>query len=151
MFSLAVRSVGEPKCWRRVLACRAILADVGPQAGRSGLAHAWSQHRHRRIVGVDLFVRQHVAANLVHQGSEQMAGRAHPVGQCGAVQIDTVAGEDLRLAIQGKVVGVLGEPDMGQKIGPASPRSMGRDGAGAWTIVSHRVQAIFTRTWRITL
>jgi hypothetical protein len=34
--------------------------------------------------------------------------------------------------------------------GPAIPRSMGRDGAGASTIQSHRVQAFFTLTVRIT-
>ena len=31
------------------------------------------------------------------------------------------------------------------------PRSIGRDDAGACTMTSHLVQAIFTRTWRITL
>ena len=31
------------------------------------------------------------------------------------------------------------------------PRSIGRDGAAACTMQSHFVQAIFTRTWRMTL
>ena len=36
------------------------------------------------------------------------------------------------------------------KPGPAMPRSIGRDGAGASTMQSHFVQAFFTRSVRIT-
>ena len=42
-------------------------------------------------------------------GPEQEGGAPDPVGQRRAVEADALAGEDLRLPVQRKVVGVLGD------------------------------------------
>jgi len=116
MFALAIFRVGEPNGRRHIQARRAIIAHVGPQSCRLGLAHPRRQNRYRRIIGMDLVCCQHMLANLIDQGSQQMAGGAHPVGQCGAIQIDALPGKDLRLAIQRKVVSILRDQHMRQQI-----------------------------------
>jgi hypothetical protein len=45
-------------------------------------------------------------------GPEQEGGAPDPVGQRRAVEADALAGEDLRLPVQRKVVGVLGDEDL---------------------------------------
>jgi hypothetical protein len=38
MFTLAVGRVGEPHSWRGLVACRAVVANIGPEAASLGLA-----------------------------------------------------------------------------------------------------------------
>ena len=76
-----------------------------------------TQHADRRVVCVDLGSRQHMAANGLCQGAEQRGRCAHPVSQGGALQIDTLAGVDLRQAIQRGVIGILAHQHMGQQAG----------------------------------
>ena len=46
------------------------------------------------------------------QRRQVIASRADPSGQRRAVQLDTGPGEDLRLPVQGKVVGIFGDKDL---------------------------------------
>src|SRR5271168_4516817 len=70
MFSLAVRRVGEPDCRSIERTGGAIVANVGPEPARLGLAGAWSKHGNRRVVAVQLVGRQDVAAQDLDQRSE---------------------------------------------------------------------------------
>ena len=53
-------------------------------------------------------------------------GAADPVGQGGAVEIEPFAVEDLALAVEGQMVGILADQHMGQK---ARPRAAALDRA----------------------
>lgn len=57
-------------------------------------------------------------ANLINQGSQQVASSPDSVGPLGAVEIDTLAGEDLRLAIQRKMDSILRDQHVRQQIRP---------------------------------
>jgi hypothetical protein len=56
-----------------------IIADIRPQSCRLGLAHPRRKNRYWRVVGMDLVCGQYMLANLIDQGSQQMASSAHPV------------------------------------------------------------------------
>jgi len=88
MFALAIRRVGKPHGWRGVLASRPFIAHVCPQAAGLGLAVARSEQRNRCIVGMNLACRQNMLAQSLDQWREQIAGSAHPTGQCRTIQID---------------------------------------------------------------
>ena len=60
MLALAIRRVGKPHGGRGGVARRTIIANVGPQAPGLRLALARSQHRHRRVIGVQLTRGHHV-------------------------------------------------------------------------------------------
>ena len=67
MDALAVGRVGKPHGRRRRCRRWPVVAHIGPQARRSGLAIARRQHRDRRIVGVQLCAGQDVAPNRIDQ------------------------------------------------------------------------------------
>ena len=54
MFTLAIRRVSEPDGWRGVFAGRSFIANISPEAASLRLSVAWSEHRNRRIVGMNL-------------------------------------------------------------------------------------------------
>src|ERR1700677_2023826 len=81
MFSLAIFRIGEPHGGWGLKTCRTIVADIGPEPAGFGFTVAGSEHRNRRIVGVDLGCREHMLADLFDQRSEQFAGSAHPASQ----------------------------------------------------------------------
>ena len=57
----------------------------------------------------------------LQEGLQPPAGAADPVGQRRAVQLDTVAREDLALTIERKVIAVFGDQHMGEKPGTGEP------------------------------
>ena len=81
MLALAIRRVGEPHGRRRGIAGGTIIANVSPQPPGLRLAVAGSQHRNRRVVGMQLVAAEHVAAQRLDQRLHQAARCADPVGQ----------------------------------------------------------------------
>ena len=65
-------------------------------------------------------------ADGVGQRLQQRGGLADPVGERGAVEVEPVALEDLALAIERQVVGVLADQHMGEQ---ARARAAALDGA----------------------
>jgi len=53
--------------------------------------------------------------NSLCQGFKKSSRAADPVGQGGAIKIDAFPGEDLALAVEGKVIAILGDQHMGQQ------------------------------------
>ncbi len=49
------------------------------------LSCRWGEHRHRRVVGINLVRGEHMLLHGVDQGSEQLTRRADPSGQRGAI------------------------------------------------------------------
>src|SRR5262249_33607748 len=52
VFSSAIRRVRKPNCRSRRVACRSVIANIGPQPSRFRLASAGRQHRYPRVVGM---------------------------------------------------------------------------------------------------
>ena len=67
-----------------------------------------------------------MAANGVSQGLQQGRALADPVCQRGAIQIEPLTVEDLALAVERQVVGILADQDMGEE---ARPRATALDRA----------------------
>jgi hypothetical protein len=92
-----------------------LVADVGPQPRGGRAAGARREHVQRRVVGEDRLARQHVPADGVGERLQQRSRAPNPVGQGGALEVDALALEDLALAIERQVVGVLRHQHVGEK------------------------------------
>ena len=112
MFALAIRRVPIPHRRWIATAGRTIIAYVGPQASGLGLAASGIEHRHRRVIGVDLLRRVHITTECVNQRIEQARCAADPRRERGAIELDPGAPVDARLSIQRAMVGVLGDDDL---------------------------------------
>ena len=146
VLALAIWRVGEPYGRRGPIARRPVIANIGPEPSGLGLAVAGREYRHWCVVGMQLAGSHDMIANRFDQWREQLAGCADPSGQRGAVEVDAFASVDLRLPIERLMIGILRDQHMREQTGPASPRSIGRDGAGACTIRSQASQLSFGRT-----
>ena len=104
-----------PRCRRRRAAPGALVAGIGPEPGGLGSARAGRQHPDRRVVGEDRLGREHVPPDGVGQRLQQGGGLADPVGERGAVEVQPLAFEDLALAVERQVVGVLADQHMGEQ------------------------------------
>ena len=76
MFSLAIGRVGKPHRRSRRSAAATIIANIGPEPARLRLPVSRGQHRNRRVVGVQLVSRHHIAAQSFDQWLQQ-AGWLH--------------------------------------------------------------------------
>ncbi len=88
---------------------------IHPQSALLGLASARVENRHRRVVGVDLVGAQDLARHALDKRREQGCAACHPTAQSRSRDIDILAGDDLRLAIQRQVVGVFADQHMGKQ------------------------------------
>jgi len=93
----------------------AIIDDIGPQPGLRGLALAGHQHRHRRIIGVQLAGLQAFFADTGDDRIEQRSGLACPTGEGRAVDIDPLRRHHLGLAVERQVVIELVHDHMGKR------------------------------------
>src|SRR5438552_15283915 len=99
VLTLAIRGVAKPYR-RRIGAARgSIITHVDPQPPLLGLARARCQHRHRRIVGMELLGRAHVRAQWIKERLPQGTCRPDPLGECRTTQLDAVAAIPLALAL----------------------------------------------------
>lgn len=109
MLPLAIRRVSKPYRRRRRVACGSVIAHIRPQARRFGFAGAMCKCANRRVIGVDFMTTHDMAVEGVDQRPEQLAALADPVGQGRAFQIHALAGVDLGLSIQRKMVNEFGD------------------------------------------
>ena len=101
-----------PSCGRSLTAPGAFIPDIGPKARRYGLTRGL--HLHRRIVGKQRLSALDMTADGVCQWFQQGRCLTNPIGQGGALQIYAIAFEDLALAIEWQVIGVLADQDVRQ-------------------------------------
>jgi hypothetical protein len=141
-----------------------LVADIGPDPCRPGLAGARRLQLDRRVVGEDRRSAQDVAADRVGQRFQQRGRLADPVGQGRTVEVDPLTREDPALPVERQVIAIFGDQDMGEQAGSGSsplraPHAIrdragtpliGRDGRGAWQMASQQVQARRGRTNRVT-
>jgi hypothetical protein len=135
--AFAIRGVTKPhRRWRRITP-RAIIAHVGPQAPRFGFARARSEDGDRRIVGVDLHRRLHIRPDRLSERHEKGARSAHEACESGAIQLNAFSSIDLALAVQGGMIAIFGDQDMGEESG-ASNAALDRS---AWSRGLHNLLA----------
>ena len=91
---------------------RPVVDGVAPQPSGLGASVAWIEHRQCRVVGKHLRRGEHGAEHQFVQRSEPPAGTPDPVAQRGAIQLDPLSGEDLRLTIQRQMVAVLADQNL---------------------------------------
>jgi hypothetical protein len=77
-----------------------VVDGVAPQSSGFGASPTRIKHRQRGVVREYLGRGQHGAQHQFVQRRQPPAGAAHPGTQRGAIQRDTLAGKDLRLAIR---------------------------------------------------
>ena len=95
MFALAVGRVGEPYSRRCLVACRTVVANIGPEAAGLGLAGSRRKHWQRSIVAVQLVRRQHIAAQNLGHRRQQRRGFTYPAGKNRTIQLDAFARKNL--------------------------------------------------------
>ncbi len=92
-------------------------AAVRPHIGPVGFLLARGQHGHRGLVGVQHRLGQQCGAQSVDQGLQAHTAGAHPLGQRGTRDRQARPAEDAFLAVQGQMIGVLGDEHLGQQPG----------------------------------
>jgi len=112
VLALAVGRVAIENGRRRGAAMRALIAQIDPLPAGLGPARTRSEHRHRRIVGMDHAAGHHVAGDQLTEGPEQPGDVAEPFGKLAAIDIDTAASIDLSLPVERKMVAELGGGDV---------------------------------------
>ena len=66
---------------------------------------------------MQLLGAQHIARQGIEQRLQQCAAGTHPAGHGRTIDLDAISGINLALAIERKVIAVLGYQHMGQKTG----------------------------------
>src|SRR5205807_3457944 len=91
-------------------------------------------------------------------GADQLGQRHYPpgnmpdpVGQGGVLDLDALARQDRRLAVERQAIEVLADHHAGDETRIRAALWIGRSGAGACKIRSHDRQLSFGRIWRIAL
>ena len=109
---LAVGCIDVGNAWRSVAGPGPLVACIGPQLAFLDAPASWIEHRRRRLVGEQLGrLLQLLQQPRMHRPQRE-GGAADPIGQGGAIERDALAGVDLRLAIEWRVVGVFGDQHM---------------------------------------
>ena len=91
-----------------------VVAHIDPGPRRVCLA--LGQYRHRGVVAVQTFCRQHVGRDQVMQRLQRHGASAHLVGQCRQAQIDALSRVAVPLPVQRQVLPVLLEEDGRQQV-----------------------------------
>src|SRR6266702_3166727 len=99
MLALAVGRICKPHSTRSLVASRTVIADIGPEPARLGLACSRREGRQRSIVAVQLVRIEHMAAQNFDHRFKQRCCLAHPPSKNRTIQLNTFARKDLRLTI----------------------------------------------------
>ena len=106
---LAVGCIDIGNARRSVAGPGPLVACIGPQLALLDAPASGIEHRRRGLVGEQLGrLLEPLQEPRVHRPQRE-GGAADPVGQGGAIERDALAGVDLRLAIEWRVVGIFGD------------------------------------------
>jgi hypothetical protein len=109
-----------------------VVAGIDPEPAGLGATPARIEHRDRGVIGEQLLRAEDVFGEPLLQRRQPPADTADPVGECRAVDLDAMPGEDLALPVEWKVIAVFGDQDMseqgrtGQPLGDRPLRGRGR-------------------------
>ena len=107
--TLAVHGIDEGSGRRGGPAPGPVIHRVAPQPPGLGFAPAGIEHRQGGVVGEDFFLRGDMGQHPLIERPQPPAGPTHPVAEGRAIEQDTLALEDLRLAIQRQVIRELAD------------------------------------------
>ncbi len=119
-----------------------LIADIGPDTRRLGLLLPRRLHLDRGIISEQGAALPDDPPDCISQRFQKRGRTAHPIRHGRAVQIDAFAGVDLRLPVQGKMVGVFADQHMRQQArsrpasfnrAPLPAELQGNSPAGQWT------------------
>src|SRR6516164_6182331 len=99
VFTLAIGRVGKPHRRGGRVACRSVVAHIGPQTPGLGLALARCQYRYRCFIAVQFPAAHYIAAQRFYQRRQRTTRGTDPIGQCRALQLDAAALVDLGLSV----------------------------------------------------
>ncbi|GAY21268.1 hypothetical protein SFOMI_1805 [Sphingobium fuliginis] len=117
-FGLTVRGVDVGHHRRITAAPGSIVADIGPQLPGLGATSPGIEHRGSGLVGEEPLGLAQLLERVIAQGPQVPGRPADPVSERRAIELDTLAGVDLRLPVQGKMIGILGDENLGdQRLG----------------------------------
>src|SRR5690242_15080144 len=97
MFSSAVFRISKPDSRSLLLACRSVVANIGPEPSGLGLAVAGREHWYGRVVGMELAAGKDMLADGLNQRIEQITGGTNPAGHGRARDLHSLTSIDLRL------------------------------------------------------
>ena len=92
-----------------------LLAGVDPKPSRLGAPSAWIEHRHGRVIGEQVIRSKQVSCKAFVQRLEPPAGAADPSGERRTRKIDPMAGEDLRLPVERRVIAIFADQHLGKQ------------------------------------
>src|SRR3954471_21805246 len=140
----AIRRVEVGCRWWRRPAKGPVIPHHCPQP--SGPGFALGQHRHGRVIGMDARAGKHMRLDRLDQWLERDRD-----GPTQSASVDTSIGTPSRAKrslwrCRGKCSPYLAKTTSAKRFGPARPRAIGWNGAGASVIASHARQDTFSRT-----
>ena len=124
-FSIRGVDIGHDR-WIRAAPC-SVIPGVSEELTGFGPAAAGIEHRRRRLVGKQLRGRPQPIEQPLINRAQQEGCSSNPVGQCRAIQVDALAGVNLGLAVQRKMIGIfrhqhLGDGRLGRQATLDQPR-----------------------------
>ena len=151
MLAFPVTEESMPGGRWRITAPRPFITRIGSASRGLGLSAAGGEHVDRCVIREVRIRRQDMAPNGIGERFQQGRGFADPVSQCRAIQIETFTVEDLALTKSGRWSAYLLTSTWASRPGPGRPRSLGREGSGAWKNRSLQAQVRRGRMMRFTM
>ena len=124
VLAFAVGRVAEQRRRRPGAGEWPLVADIGPQPPGLGLAGARRQDWHRRVVDVQRLRAHRLGGERIDQRLERRGRRPDPARQGRCLQADTLAGEDLGLAVERQMVVVLRHGDVCEQPRAGAPTAI---------------------------
>lgn len=120
--AVSAGGIGEDDRW----GCRA-----APETAGLGLSRAGVQRRQCGLIGEELARALHGLGHARDDGAKVERDLAHPVGEGGPVDLDTLSRQRLRLAVKGRALGEFADRDVGrQRLGRQGALDQRRGGLG---------------------
>ena len=88
---------------------------IGPQVGAMRLSLARTEHLHRRFIGMQHRLLQHLFVQRIDDGLQVHPAHAHPRAQRRLRDRESGPGKDALLPIQGQMISVFGNQDISQQ------------------------------------
>jgi len=92
-----------------------IVARIGPELTGLGAPTARIEHWRRRLVSKQPGRSLELDEQPLVNRAQKPGGAADPVGKRRAIEVDPLAGVDLGLPVERKVIGVFGDQDLGDR------------------------------------
>ena len=111
MLPAATGRVCKGNSWRRIAAPGPVIAGQRPEVSGLCLLGPRVEHRGAGLVHEEFRRPFQVSHQGIEDRAQLKSGTADPICQGGPIEINALAAVDLRLPIEGQVIGVFGSPE----------------------------------------